>query len=135
VEEAVTSYRTGLIRAAMKSQPEVRDLDPVEIRKATGIVVPDMPRGASITDVQVYPSDAGPSIQVAMVTAEGEPVSLVAMRADTPAGQRPMLESYEGARVAYWEAGDFAYGLVGDLPAKRLLQLASNLSRVAAAAD
>lgn len=135
VEEAVTSYRTGLIRAAMKSQPEVRDLDPVEIRKATGIVVPDMPRGASITDVQVYPSDAGPSIQVAMVTAEGEPVSLVAMRADTPAGQRPMLESYEGARVAYWEAGDFAYGLVGDLPAKRLLQLASDLSRVAAAAD
>lgn len=132
VEEAVASYRIGLIRAAMKSQPEVRVFDPVEIRKATGIVLPSAPRGASITDVQVYPSEEGPSVQVAMLTGEGEPVSLVAVRAETPAGRRPLLESYKGARVAYWEAGDFAYGLVGALPARRLLQLASEMSRGAA---
>ncbi|MEW5687109.1 MAG: glycosyl transferase [Pseudomonadota bacterium] len=132
VEEAVTSYRTGLIRAAMKSQPEVREFDPVEIRKATGIVLPAVPRGVSITDVQVYPSETGPSVQVAMLTARGEPVSLVAIRGETPAGHRPLLESYKGAKVAYWEEGDFAYGVVGDLPAKRLLQLAAEMSREAA---
>ena len=37
VTDAVRSYRTKLVRAAMHSQPEVPDYDPAEIRAATAI--------------------------------------------------------------------------------------------------
>ena len=129
VDEAVTSHRTTLIRAAMKSQPEVRQFDPVEIYTATRIRVPRLPPSLTLADVQIYPSDWGPIVQIAAVTARGEPVSLVAMRIDTPAEGKPILETYRGDRVAYWEENGQAYGVVGAIPAKRLLSIAAELAQ------
>lgn len=131
VEEAVASHRTTLIRASMKSQPEAHVLDPVEIRAATGLRVPPLSTRWALTDVQIYPSDWGPIVQVAAVTERGEPVSLVAMRIDVTADRAPILRTHKGERVAYWEDGGQAYGVVGAIPANRLLGLAAELARAA----
>ena len=129
VDEAVASHQTTLIRAGMRSQPEVRDFDPVEIRKATGINMPRLPTGWRVTDVQVYPAEGSPIVQVAALTERGEAISFVAMRINTPAGRTPILTSRKGDQVAYWEEGGEAYGIVGMIPAKRLLLLASQVAR------
>jgi hypothetical protein len=129
VAEAVTSHRMTKVRAAMRLQSEVRILDRTEIRNATGIRVPDLPARWRVADVQVYPSERGPIVQVAALTETGEPLSIVAMRIDTPSRGRPMLEEHRGDRVAYWEEGDQAYGLVGALPAQVLLTLAAELAK------
>ena len=128
VDEAVLSHRTSLIRAAMKSQPEVRQFDAAEIRAATGILVPQLPATLRLADVQIYPSQWGPIVQIAATTDRGEAVSFVAMRVDTPAGAKPILDSHKGERVAYWEDRGQAYGIVGAIPAKRLLRLAAELA-------
>lgn len=128
VDEVLTSHRTSLIRAAMKSQPEIRQLDPVEIHAATGILVPRLPASLRLADVQIYPSDWGPIVQIAAATDRGEPVSIVAMRVDTPAGAKPILETRRSQRIAYWEEKGQAYGIVGAIPAKRLLSLAAELA-------
>jgi len=132
VDEAVSSHQTTLIRAAMRSQPEVPLLDRVEIREATGIRLPTLPAAWRLADVQVYPADWGPIVHVAAVTERGEPVSLVATRlVDTPASRTPILQSHKGDRVAYWEEDGQAYGLVGAIPARRLLRLAAELAQEA----
>lgn len=128
VDEAVTSHRTSLIRAAMKSQPDVRQFDAAEIRAATGILVPRLPATLRLADVQIYPSHWGPIVQITATTDRGESVSFVAMRVDTPAGTKPILETHKGERVAYWEDRGQAYGVVGTIPAKRLLRLAAELA-------
>jgi anti-sigma factor RsiW len=113
----------------MKSQPGDRDFDPAEIRKATGIAMPRFPASWRLTDVQVYPAAAGPIVQVAALTDRGEAISFVAMHGDTAAGRTPILTSRKGNQVAYWEEGGLAYGIVGVIPAKRLLLLASQVAR------
>ncbi|MBL8555428.1 MAG: hypothetical protein JNL41_14230 [Phenylobacterium sp.] len=128
VDEAVTSHRTTLIRAAMKSQPEVREFDPAEIRAATGLSVPRLPSTLLLADVQIFPSNRGPIVQIAAATDRGEPISFVAMRMDTPAGAKPILETYKGERVVYWEDRGQAFGVVGAIPAERLLRLAAELA-------
>jgi hypothetical protein len=128
VADAVTSHRMTKVRAAMRSQPGVRTLDRAEIRDATGIEVPQLPDRWTVADVQIYPSERGPIVQVAAVTETGEPISFVAMRIDTPSRGRLLLEEHRGDRVAYWEESDQAYGLVGALPAQVLLTLAAEVA-------
>jgi anti-sigma factor RsiW len=129
VDRAVRSHETTRIRAAMKSQPEVPALDRHEIRSATGIRLPQLPKAWRLTDVQVYPSTVGPLVQIAAITDRGEAISLVAMRVNTPAEATPLLSDRDGDDVAYWEEGEDAYGIVGALPAARLLTLASDLAK------
>lgn len=131
VDAAVTSHQIARLRAAMRSQHEAAEYDRAEIRAATGITMPRLPASWHLSDVQIYPSDAGPIVQVAARTAEGEEISFVAMRIDTPAGRTPLLSSRKGDEVAYWEEGGQAYGIVGAISAERLLLLASDIARTA----
>jgi hypothetical protein len=130
IEEAVISHKTTLMRASMRSRPEGAGLDPAEVRRVTGLHVPAIPKAWRITDVQIYPSDFGPIVQVAAVTDRGETVSIVAMNADTPAGRRPIVKAHGGEGVAFWEAAGQAYGVVGSLPTSRLRRLATELVQV-----
>lgn len=134
VDQAVTSHRTTLIRATMKSQPEVRLFDPIEIRVATGLHVPRLPASLRLADVQVYPSNRGPIVQIAAVTAHGEAVSLVAMRIEAAGDRTPVLQAHKGERVAYWEEDGQAYGVIGAIPGKRLLRIAAELAADSATA-
>ncbi|WP_091735479.1 hypothetical protein [Phenylobacterium immobile] len=128
VEEAVTSHKATLMRAAMRSRSETPNLNTTEIRRVTGLKVPAIPVGWRLTDVQIYPSDFGPIVQVAAVTDQSETVSIVAMHADTPAGRRPMLRTHDGEGVAFWEDASQAYGVVGSLSSQRLMRLAGELA-------
>lgn len=129
IEEAVTSHKTTLMRAAMHSQSGSQKLDAGEIRRVTGLTVPQIPTAWLVSDVQIYPSDFGPIVQVAARTEAGETVSIVAMHADTPAGRQPMMRDHGGERVAFWEEAGQAYGVVGSLSPARLMRVADVLAR------
>jgi hypothetical protein len=113
----------------MRSQRETADYDRDDIARATGIVMPAIPAGWAIRDVQVYPSDAGPSVQLLLRAADGTNVSFIAMRMETPAGSSPLLETRSGEHIVYWDRGPDAFGLVGEVDSKRLLALAASLTR------
>ncbi|MDB5719211.1 MAG: hypothetical protein JWM38_2638 [Sphingomonas bacterium] len=131
IDRAIASHQTTRLRRAMRSQPETHLYDPAEILRATAIRMPAIPAGWQVGDAQLFPSTAGHTIQLSLHTPQGEAVSLVAMRIETPAGATPILADRSAEHVAYWEAGDCAFALVGELASARLLMLASNVARPA----
>lgn len=129
LERAVASHRITVLRSDMRSQPEIRSYEAGEISAATGIALPQLPAGWEVSDAQLYPSTYGNMVQIYLRTPRAETVSLVAMRIETNAERKPLLEDRATERVAYWENGDSAYALVSQLPSARLLELASEIAR------
>ncbi|KQT41972.1 Fis family transcriptional regulator [Aureimonas sp. Leaf454] len=112
VADAVRAHGTSLLRAGMESQPEIAGYDPAEILSATAIRVPDLPKGWDVTDVQLFPSTFGPSLEMSLATESFGKVSLFAVRP----GSFDVLSAtavVEGeATAAYWQVGEVAYALV-----------------------
>ena len=130
VEEAVRAHRTTLLRDSMTSQPETETFDPAEIRSATAIVLPDLPRGWRVVDTQVFPSAYGPSVELVLEPATGERLSLFAVRPGSFAVQHVLVFHADSARAAYWQIGDVAYALVSESrKADDLTETARDLSR------
>lgn len=113
VEDAVTSYETGLLRASMVSQIESPTLDAAEIKASTRISVPPLPEGWTITDVQVFPSDEGPSVQIMIDTDDHHPISLFAVHAPSTAPGSPAAVRHGTTSVAFWQADGVSYALTG----------------------
>lgn len=128
VEDAIRAHGTSVLRASMTSQPEVRDYDPVEIRSATAIVMPELPRDWDVQDVQIYPSRFGPSVEMAVGTEEFGPVSLFAVRPGTFDVVRPTLAPAGEAWAAYFQIGEVAYALVATGDPRKLERAAERLS-------
>lgn len=124
VGDAVMSYRTGLLRAAMTSQPESLLLDADEIQRSTKIGVPHLPASWAVTDVQIFPSDAGPALQIMIRTAEKKNISIFAVRSVSAAPVSPTAIRQGDASVAYWRKGDTSYALTG-MEAPEALDLAA----------
>jgi anti-sigma factor RsiW len=124
VAEAVEAYQTSLLRAQMASQIESRTFNAVEFRAATRIRVPRLPVNWQITDVQLFPSDDGPALQIMVRTETGEPVSIFAVKSEAVAPLKPLTVRHGGASVAYWRNGDIAYALTG-MEAPAALDLAA----------
>ena len=78
--DAIMAHRTTLIRTAMHSQPEVPSYDPAEIRTATAIVMPSLPGGWEVANVQIFPSTFGPSVEIVIRTEALGTASLFAVR-------------------------------------------------------
>lgn len=136
VDEANASYSASLARQAMRSQIESDLLDRDEIARSLGIVLPGVPTGWAVADVQVFPSDGGNSVVLVLQTDRNERVVLYARRAETPAEAVPLSESRDNRTLAYWETGPFAYALTAELAPDRVLLLASAMaSQKAEAAD
>lgn len=129
IEEADASYAATQARHRMFSQIETPRLDREEIARTTGISLPKLPAGWTVQDVQVYPSNIGVAVALALRTDAGQAVSLFATRAETPAEKLPLLERREDRSLAYWEEGPVAYALSGKLPAEQVLSLAALLSQ------
>lgn len=112
VDDAVRAHRTALVRAGMPSQRAGQGYDPAEIRAATAIVMPALPEGWQVEDVQVFPSAFGPSVELAVKTKDLGTVSLFAVRPGgfdvVPATSVPKDE----LNAAYWQMGEVAYALV-----------------------
>ncbi|RVT89218.1 hypothetical protein [Sphingomonas crocodyli] len=130
LDRVVASHRTTLLRQDMRSQSPSTAYDPEDIRRATGIPMPNLPDTWEVGDTQLYPSTLGDIVQVMVRTPRGQRLSLVAMRVETNAEAQPLLEQRDAEHIAYWEDGDFAYALVGELPSPELLSLAAGLSKL-----
>ncbi|WP_313525108.1 anti-sigma factor [Shinella sp.] len=130
VEEAVRAHKTTLLRDSMASQPETESFDPAEIRSATAIVLPDLPKGWGVVDTQVFPSAYGPSVELVLEPRKDERLSLFAVRPGSFAVQHVLLFHADNARAAYWQIGDVAYALVSESrKADDLAETARDLSR------
>lgn len=112
LEDAVRAHRTALVRAGMPSQPGASRYDPAEIRAATAIVMPVLPEGWTVEDVQVFPSTFGPSVEMTVRAKDLGTASLFAVRPGgfdvVPATSVPQDE----LTAAYWQVGEVAYALV-----------------------
>ncbi|SFR96740.1 anti-sigma factor family protein [Sphingomonas jatrophae] len=124
IADAVMSYRTSLLRMAMASQAESRVLDARDVRRFTRIRVPTLPDGWQIQDVQIFPSDEGPALQLLVRTADAQTVSIFAVRSNEAAPVRPTTIRRGNTSVAYWRHGPVAYALTG-LEAPEALDVAA----------
>jgi anti-sigma factor RsiW len=129
VTDAVRAHRTTLVRAGMRSQPGAPDYDPAEIRAATAIVIPALPEGWTVTDVQIFPSSFGPSVEMAIRTEPFGTVSLFAVRPGVFDVVPATLAHQQDLTAAYWQVGDVAYALVARADSGELDRAASRLAR------
>lgn len=127
VEQAVRAHRTSLVRAGMHSQPEVKSYDRDDIRAATAITMPELPKEWKVVDVQVFPSEFGPSIEAAVRTEEGILVSLFAGRPGGFAVEQITNLNLAGAEAAWWQLGEVAYAVVSSTPDTGLTDEAETL--------
>ncbi|MGB3794951.1 MAG: hypothetical protein WA957_01445, partial [Alteraurantiacibacter sp.] len=128
IDEAQEAYVASLARRQMASQIETVDFDRGEILEVTGIEVPALPVGWTVTDAQVYPSDLGNSVMMSLTTTSGEEVSLFAAEEEASLSEIPAMDVNDGVAVAYWEEGPMVVALIGELDAPKLLALAADLA-------
>ncbi len=129
VGDALQAHGVAALRATMHSQPQAPAYDPAEIRSATGIVMPALPRGWTVRDAQVFPSANGPSVELALDAGDLGAATLFAVRpggfdvvAATAGPDGPMAS-------AFFQVGDVAYVLVAGGPADAALAAAAGLAR------
>ncbi|MBB2973314.1 anti-sigma factor [Mesorhizobium sp. RMAD-H1] len=129
VEDAVQAHRTSMLRAEMVSQPQILKLDTAEIRAATAIAIPELPRNWHVKDVQIYPSQFGPSVEIAIDSEDLGGLSLFAVRPGHFDVVPPKLVTVDDASAAYFQIGDVAYALVARPDAEHLDRAAERLAR------
>ena len=116
VEHAIRAHQTALVRAGMPSQPEAQTYDPDDIRAATAIVMPELPKDWNVVDVQVFPSDFGPSVETSVKTDVGAVISLFAGRPGHFAVEPVKDLNLSNAEAAWWQVGEVAYAVVSSAP-------------------
>ncbi|MBZ9960210.1 MULTISPECIES: anti-sigma factor [unclassified Mesorhizobium] len=129
VDEAVRAHRTTLVRESMSSQAEAPNYNAGEIRAATAIVMPSLPKDWKVRDVQVYPSRFGPSVEMAVETKEMGLVSLFAIRPGTFDVVKPTVAPSGDISSAYFQIGEVAYAVVAQSQVRDLDRAAETLAR------
>lgn len=114
VDYAVSSHRIAMMRANMPSQIEAPVLDAKEIENSTSIDLPVLPADWRVTDVQLFPTDEGPALLVAVTAGDGQRMSLFALKSRSDAPKRPSAVREGLQSVAYWRRNDMSYALTGD---------------------
>lgn len=112
VAAAVEAHHTTELRSSMQSQIQVREYDLAELRARTELKLPPLPQDWRVVDVQVYPSEFGPSVEVAVATAEFGPLSIFAAKPGQFLIMPPRTRYVEDTTTAYWQLGEVAYALV-----------------------
>ncbi|WP_420144553.1 anti-sigma factor family protein [Sphingobium sp.] len=113
VDYAVNSHRIAMMRAAMVSQVETPHYNAQEIATNTRIAMPQLPTDWRVTDVQLFPTERGPALVIAVKTQDGQDFSLFALRDRSRAPERPDAVQEGTESVAYWRRGDMSYALTG----------------------
>lgn len=132
VEDAVMAWHATHVRINLDSQMQSAVLDVEELERVMHIRVPALPAEWKLLDAQVYPSEAGPGINMLLTTTEGRQLNLFAVRSNTAASRIPDVAARNGAYAAYWEVDGAAYVLTGEGSADDMLLQATRLSRGAA---
>ena len=115
VEDAAGSYHAALTRAAMHARhPNAARYDAGQVRAATAIALPELPREWRIVDVEIIPSAHGPSVEMA-IEAGGNlgTLSLFAVRPGGFDVLSPTVADKGSEAIAYWQIGETAYALIG----------------------
>jgi len=126
--EAIEARRAASVRQVMASQAETPAFNTHEVRAATRIRVPVLPRGWRVTDAQVFPSDFGPALQLSLESDEGQSLSLFAVHAGTGGSRQPRVEQVGPASLVAWEGAGNTYVLAGGLADEPLLGVARDLA-------
>lgn len=112
VSAAIQAHRASAVRARMVSQPESPVYDAAELLAETAITMPELPTGWRVSDVQVYPSPFGPSVEMVVHSDDFGTASLYAARPGQFVVMLPTINQTDGATTAYWQVGEIAYALV-----------------------
>jgi anti-sigma factor RsiW len=129
VEDAVMAWHATHLRINLHSQSQTATVDADELERVMRIRLPAVPADWRLIDAQVYPSEAGPGVNMLLSTADGRQMNLFAVRSDTAATSVPDVTSRSGAHAAYWEIGGAAYVLTGEGSSTEMLAQATSLSR------
>lgn len=129
VDYAISSHRIAMMRAGLNSQAETTHYDAREIASTTNIAIPSVPKSWKITDVQLFPTERGPALLVAVRTQAGDPLSLFALHQRSGAPERPDAVREGAQSVAYWRRGDMSYALVGNTGPGAIDATAEKLAR------
>lgn len=129
VETAVRAHETTQLRAAMSSQPVAPQFNAAEILSATAINVPGLPEGWQVRDAQVFPSEFGPSLELAIHAGPLGEVSLFAARPGNFANYPAEASRRGDVAAAYWQKGEVAYVLVGEAEPTQLERTARALAK------
>jgi anti-sigma factor RsiW len=127
VDDATRAHRTALVRASMHSQRVQPNYDREEIRSATAIIVPDLPRGWQVLDVQVFPSTYGPSVEMAIRSDTLGTLSLFAVRPGSFSVRPTTVAVQNEVTAVYWQLGEVAYALVAKAESRALEDAAASL--------
>ncbi|WP_068874647.1 MULTISPECIES: hypothetical protein [unclassified Phenylobacterium] len=128
VEDAAESRQASSLREVMVSQLETPSLDAREIRERLSLTLPTLPANWRVKDVQVFPTDHGPSVNVVVETHDRRRLQLFAVRAASMVAARPEVAVRGRESVAFWERNGAAYVLSGPQSNAELLADASALA-------
>lgn len=128
VDAAIKAHEASTVRAAMYSQHETPQYDPGELLSATAITMPELPDTWLVKDVQVFPSNFGPSIEMSIDIGDLGELSLFAARPGHFDVVPTTTANVGDIATAYWQIGDVAYALIGDMPLPELDKAAHRLA-------
>ena len=87
------------------------------------------PENWKISDVQIFPSEFGPSVEMAIEQSDGKRLSLFAVRPGAFEVKQVRHLTLEKAEAAYWQIGEVAYARIADDSGLNLDQAAERLAR------
>lgn len=129
VDMAVASHRLAMVRADMEPRAVAPVLNAGGILASTRITLPALPADWQVTDVQLFPTESGPALLVAVKTMNGQSLSIFALRERSNAPEIPDAVRQGAQSVAYWRRGDMSYALTGEADPNVVDQVAEFLNR------
>ena len=129
VTAAVEAHHATELRAQMHFQTQPLEPAAAEILRRTEIELPSLPADWSVADIQLYPSEFGPSIEVAVTTSDRGLLSIFAARPGEDQVVPPVMRDVEDTTTAYWQSGKTAYVLVASADAPDMTGAAMSLFR------
>jgi len=81
---------------------------------ASRIAIPRLPEDWRVIDVEMLRDAHVPALLLAVQTAEGRTLSILALRERSSAPRDPDTVQDGSQSVAYWRKGDFSYALTGE---------------------
>lgn len=128
VTDAVMAHRATIVRANLRSPSGATSYGPAEIRAATAIVMPTLPQGWKVDDVDIFPSSFGPSVEMVISAETLDPGTLFAVRPGRFDVVPATLTRKDEFTIAYWQVGEVAYALVAKADPRELERAANQLA-------
>lgn len=127
VGEAVRAHRTAILRSQIQSQQGNHSYDPAELLAKTHVLVPTLPAGWQVTDMQIFPAEEGHSVEMDLQLENNVHVSLFAVQALNKATIAPTSVRISDDVAVYWQIGRHAYALTGGATPKDMAEAGMKL--------